>query len=131
MLKQRILTALVGLPVLLYVLTTGSKLLLGAFFAVFIGLSVFEISAMILPRMELLFLSKNPDLHKADRLRSFDIVLTLLLGFIIFFSFVLLPLKLSAGVTVAGFMASILIGTLLAKDNDTAMGHAMGYVFSL
>lgn len=86
---------------------------------------------MVLPRMELLFHQQNPDLQEAERVRSFDIVLTLLLGFTIFASYIFLPLKLTVGVAIAVFMASILIGALLAKDNDAAMGHALGYVLSL
>jgi len=59
MLLQRIITSLIGLPLLIWILIRGQKWHLVALFLVFVATSVHEISKMLVPSLEAKILGKD------------------------------------------------------------------------
>jgi phosphatidate cytidylyltransferase len=55
MLKQRILTAVLGLPLFIWMLAKGEQWMVGLFFLVCVGFCTYEISHMILPKLDEVF----------------------------------------------------------------------------
>lgn len=128
MLKQRILTALIGLPIVMGSIYFGGIYLRLAFFSAFVAISVYEMASMLLPRLEML---TRPEEMGTVRINRFDLSLTVGLSLLLLWTFVFVDAKYTHGIVISCLLFSILCGTVLAKDNDTALGHALGYLMSI
>jgi phosphatidate cytidylyltransferase len=131
MLKQRILTAVIGLPLVLYALLFGHEAVRALMFMIFVGLSVYELAAMLLPRLEALMLSGSDSESDSIRIHKFDVILSICLAELMFLAFVAFDRSYALGLIIGCLLFSILVGALLAKNNDSALGHALGYLMSI
>lgn len=129
MLKQRILTAVVLLPFLIGLLLFGPPWLLIFFFMVLVGVGTYETAAMLMPRLELAF--KEPGTKTRGDVPPWMIPIAVLLACMLFLGSSADTVHGGRGMVLTGMLGSILLGSFLAPDNETAFARTMGLLVSI
>ncbi len=130
MLRQRLLTALVGVPVLLGIFLWASPAVVSFFFLAFISLSVFEISGMILPALEAKLGLTAAEKNAVLPIRMGQL-LCIVTGILIFWLATFVTYEAGRGGIVVGMCVLMVIAVFSAKEIDRAMVRLMGYVVSV
>ncbi|SME87759.1 phosphatidate cytidylyltransferase [Pseudobacteriovorax antillogorgiicola] len=127
MLKQRVLTVLLALPLFLALLILAPKWVLIPFFMCLVGLGTFEMASMLVPRLENAF---NPASQQSKP--PLWIVPTAV-GFacLIFLGSSVYSADGGRGMVLAGMLGGILIGSFFAPDNETAFARTVALLVSI
>lgn len=128
MLKQRLLTALVGLPLLLALFSYAPQWVILGVFIGFVGLSTYEIAAMMLPRLEQVFHSGASEARRPTRTGE---LLCIALGLLVFTATALTSEVAARGILLGCLLLAILLGAFFSPDNETAVGRILGYLISI
>jgi phosphatidate cytidylyltransferase len=129
MLKQRIVTALLALPLLIVFLIYGPQWLLIPFFMVLVGLGTYEMASMLMPRLEVVFKGGNSE--QTGKVPPWMVPTSVLLACLIFLGSSAYSFDGGRGMVLAGMLGSILLGCFLAPDNDTAFARTVGLLVSI
>jgi phosphatidate cytidylyltransferase len=130
MLRQRIITAAIGIPVLLLILLWAPSPVVSFFFLVFIGLSVFEISAMILPALDSKMHLPNQG-ERSSRAIWLGQALCITVGMLLFLVSTFGTYEAGRGGIVVGMSVLMLVGVFSAHDIDRSIVRLMGYLVSV
>ncbi|MBQ46684.1 MAG: hypothetical protein CMP10_04215 [Zetaproteobacteria bacterium] len=126
MIKQRVLTAAIALPLLLIVLMKAPKGLLIGFLTVCVAIGTWEIAHMLLPVLWKKF-SKGRTAKKFDRVL---IGIPVCLAVLIFLGSSV-SVDAGRGMILFGMLGSILIGCFWAPSNEIAFARTAGYLISI
>ena len=114
MLWQRLLTSLIGLPLLLWVIIRGHKWQMVALFLVFVGTSVHEISKMLVPSLEAKILGAT---HRSERVQgTFWHIAGISIAMVLFFVATQGDYDTGRSGIALGFVAMMLLG-IFTGDN--------------
>lgn len=130
MLKQRVITALIALPLVLIPFLLEQLWLLIPFFCACVGLSTYEMSNMIVPRLEAIFTSGHLDSGRQEQSTLWMTWLAVIVACVIFLGAASDP-EHGRGVIIAGFLGVILLGCFLAANNDQAFGRVVGMLTTI
>ena len=115
MLKVRVLSAVVGLPLLVLGMLYLPSFAVSLFFMACVGISVFETNQMILPKLLSHF---NSDSAKAIP-PKFHLFLTLsIASFIFIYSTAAVEVGSGRGILVGGLLACVFVGTFTSSDTQ-------------
>lgn len=124
MLKQRVLTALIGLPLLTALMIWGPPWLLFCFFLICVAISVQEVMAMLLPRLEFMLVTKSMDMGRKTAPRW-------LMGLVIMTGIAILTLSFlgsqvpnPVGAFTALILIPVLAGSFSSPDPSVAFGRS-------
>lgn len=138
MLKQRLLTALIGLPVLIYLLTHAPRLAVLGIFAAFVIIATNEFAYILLPRLvkgfEAIEQTTAGDVPLASMGKSghfFSVVLCIILALSVFLSAVVVDEKNWQVLFIAGVALVILYGMLSVPNHATAIGQTLGFLIAI
>lgn len=149
MLKQRVITALIGLPGLIYLLAFGAPWVVQAFLILCLGMSVFEMLNMLQPRLDDLqstFSSSEIRDEAAEKAqarlnamtegerRASYMRLSLLFAFLVMglaTAVLLSPSGAGKGIVIAGIMAAIVGGVFATRGIDAEVARAFGFTMAL
>ena len=133
MLKTRIITALIGLPCVLYIFIACPQWVVALFLLCVTGVSIFECASMILPACDRLVGEDVEDIGVEEQ--AFDI--TIMIGF----CFVIACLTFIAavnwskdamnGMMIFGLLTTICVGIFSSSKVDQAVSRTMGMLVSL
>lgn len=126
MLRQRLITALIALPIVLLPFLLEQMWLLIPFFCGCVALATYEIGSMLLPRLDAILRSGRVNSGRDDGHAEWLIGVGVILACIIFLGAASDPQQAGRGVIIAGFLATILLGCFLAPNNEQSLGRAMG-----
>lgn len=132
MLKQRIITALIALPLVVAMLMFGPQWLLTLFFTFLVGIGTYESSSMLMPRLEGLFQGSDSDKRQLLVQPAWMVPVAVILASLIFLgSSFYSDVGGGRGMVLAGLLGSILLGSFLAPNNDIAFARIMGLLISI
>lgn len=129
MLKQRILTAVLALPLLIALLIFGPEWLLIPFFMALVGMGTYEMAAMLMPRLEVAF--KQGGATGRGKVPVWMVPTAVVLACLIFLGSSVYSVDGGRGTVLAGLLGSILLGSFLAPDNETAFARTVGLLVSI
>jgi phosphatidate cytidylyltransferase len=132
MLRQRLLTAAIGIPALLFILIWAPSNVVSFFFLVFIGLAVFEISSMILPALDSKMHITIPAGEKNSR-RSIRLgqAFCITIGMLVFLVSTFGTYEAGRGGIVVGMSLLMLVAVFSVHDIDRSIVRLMGYLVSV
>lgn len=135
MLKVRLMTVIIGLPIVLYVLILGPRWSALVFFSVVIALSVYETALMLLPRLDEIYKQiRTTDQPVTDFAFSHFKKLALfcsMVGVTMLVIFGIGDRASGAGVIVFGLIIVILLGVFATEGIDIEMARVFGYLVSI
>jgi len=146
MLKLRVVTAVIGLPILIWVLAAGPAWTLLLFYLLCVSLAVSEAARMLLPRLDELFAhfeaaDADDAAWKARRLARSDtekrqqyFALTafcVLVAAVIFLASAMLDDSAGRAVLIIGLMTTILVGVFATRGIDGEMARVIGFLVSI
>mgnify|MGYP001544221283 CR=1 FL=1 len=134
MLRLRILTAAIGLPLVLLTFVFGPDWLIFGALMVFLTLCVFEAARMILPRLEELLagpVAKQFEVKTGHLGKEGLVFLTIFMGWLIFVTSALGPQGGARSVIVVGLLVTIVVSTFIARDIELAMAQMLAILFAL
>ena len=131
MLKQRVLTAAVALPLAIALLVYGSSYVVAAFFTVAVALCTYEVASMLQPKLEAAF-AEASDLDAVEtRGGAWTVWWSVLIAAGTFVFVSLDTLGAGVGVAVFGLLSCFLVGAFFAPDNSVAFGRITTLVISI
>jgi phosphatidate cytidylyltransferase len=125
MLKTRVITAIIALIFMLSVFLYGNSHFMRLFFALLVGVSTYEISAMIFPRIYTLF-SANHQAEPPKLLQPLVIGMSCLL-----FAGSAYTQGYGVSVMMLGLLGSLLFGIFIAPEIDLSFGAGAGILVCL
>lgn len=130
MLKQRVLTAIVGLLALIGVFTWGSPLVIQGLYVIMVALSCREIASIVIHRLETAF---APNWSGKDDPVSarFSIWVAIFLGVVAFTASSSSSAAGALGVVIAAMTASMVIGSFSSRHVPTAMARVLGFLVTI
>lgn len=131
MLKQRVLTAVIGLPLLLALLLFGPAWAVIPFFLVMVGLSTYETAHMLVPRLE--FISCEGSLREGRMTESgkWVVVVAVVLSCVMFLVSSAGSDMAAKGIIVVSFLSSMLLGCFCSADNNLGFGRTAALLISI
>jgi phosphatidate cytidylyltransferase len=134
-LAVRIATAVIGAPLVLFCLISGSPHLVFLLLAICLTLSVSEATKMLLPKLEYLLVphpspDNSADVEKLRHLRRLTFV-SIGLSWIIFTLSAAGPQGGARGLIVCGLLGAIVLASFLTDDVDQAMAQLFGLLFAV
>jgi len=132
MLKQRLITALIALPLLLLLLSYGPHWAIILIFTIIVGFSTYEAAAMLLPRLDEIF--GNLTVGEADspaKTTNTGIYLCTVLGVVLYVFSAFSEGTATRASMVLGMLAAILIGAFSSKNIELAMSRVFGYLLCI
>jgi len=127
MLKQRILTSVIALPILLYVLIWADPAIATFFFLGFVGLSVFEISGIMLPALEKRLASDEKGSYSFKKWQFFCVLIAIALFTISTFG----THDAGRGGIVLGMSVLMLVGVFSSRTIDRSIVRLTGFLVSV
>jgi phosphatidate cytidylyltransferase len=121
MLRTRLITAAIALPVALLVLLKGSSQVIMGLFALFVALGTYEVSSMLTPRLQEVFGESEISEEKSGW--RWPIFLSAILAVTIFLFSSHDPQFAGRGMVLVGFLGSIVIGCFCSSNNDIAFAR--------
>jgi phosphatidate cytidylyltransferase len=146
MLRLRIATAVVGLPIVVWILGWGPHWAHLLFFLACLAVAVAEASRILQPRLDDLFAALEPaddfdaalkarrlSLSLEDRRRQYFVLSSfcVLVAAFMFLAAALLPESKLSGVLIAGLLVAILVGVFATRGIDAEMARVIGFVVSI
>jgi len=133
MLKARIITAAIGLPLLLAILFFAEPIWLIPLFMIFVALSTYEMATMVLPKMQQLAWISSGGLEP----RPSETPPTVFIWGCVFLALFAFgassagSLESGRGMIVAALLGAIFVGAFSAKDVETAGCLILGFLLSV
>jgi phosphatidate cytidylyltransferase len=138
MLKQRLLTALIGLPVLLYLIANGSRFVALGIFAAFVIVATYEFAHILLPRLVESFESieqNSGDIPVASNPHQFHSLfglgLCIFLAVAVFLTAAHFDPQSWQVVFITGVALVITYGMLSVPNHATAIGQTLGFLIAI
>lgn len=132
MLKQRVITALIGLPLLLGTLAWAPEWAVALMFLGCVGIASYEIAAMMLPRLEAVFNLQHRDSGALRvKIPAYSVWFCVFIACTVFTVSVSHSPIAGRGILIVSVLSTILMGAFLSPDNNIAMGRILGYTISL
>lgn len=129
MLKQRVITAVIALPLMVAMFTFGPQWLLLIFFTVIVGLGTYETARMLMPRLESAFQQSSSSQTQPPP--HWMVPVAVALACFIFLGSSVYSNGGGRGMVLAGLLGSILLGSFLAPDNETAFARIVGLLLAI
>lgn len=133
MLKKRILTAVIGLPLTIWIFAFAPQWIVAFFLLIVTGISIFECASMLLPACDQLVDNGDEDIGIEEK--SFD--LTVNIGFccivacLIFIAAINWSKVAMNGMMIFGMLTTICVGIFSSANIERAMMRTMGMLLSL
>ncbi len=124
MLKTRVITAIVGLMVLVSIFAFGNPHFMRLFFTCLVGISTYEIASMIMPQMYQRFGKNHHDLPR------WWIPLVTGLACVLYAGSAYTS-RYGIGVMMVGLLGGLLLGVFLVEDIDLSFAQAAGILVCL
>ena len=128
MLSMRVLTAVIALPLALYILIFAPYWLASLVFILIVGLSSFELSYMLIPKLEEVFGSGS---KKKQQKNEWLVTTAVICSCLVFIGAAMMDESSQTGFILFGVLASILIGAFLASSNELAFGRIVALLMSV
>lgn len=131
MLKQRVITAAIALPLALGIFLYGSSDLLLYVFTICVAFGTYEVASMVAPRLEGIFKSGVVDSPVDSESPKWVVLCAVLVACAIFYISARDPEYAGRGMIVAGMLGSILVGSFLANNNELAFARLTTLLLSI
>lgn len=130
MLQSRILTAIIGLPILLGILLFAPKHTIAYFLCALVALSSFETTRLIFPVIHFKMAGRHFvfDTHPNPSAYSYGATV---IAIVIFALVVFQLTPTAAGAVVAGLLIAMLVGLVLTKEGEEPVANILGFPFIL
>ncbi len=131
MLKQRVLTAVIGLPLLLALLLFGPPWALILGFLVLVGLATYETAHMLAPRLEFIFREGSLKEGRIATSGKWVVVVAVVLSCLMFVVSAAGSEIAGKGIIVVSFLSSMLLGYFCSPDNNLGFGRTATLLTSI
>ncbi len=131
MLKQRIITAAIALPIALLVLILAPARALIVVFSMFVVAATYEIASMLTPRLEGILMSGSIDAPLKQNYPRWIVGLAVLFAVGIFVASAQDSSIAGRGMVLTGTLGSILIGCFMSPTNNIAVGRVFTLLISI
>lgn len=130
MLKQRVMTAAIGLPAVIGIFAVGPKWLLILIFLVFVGISAYESSRLLIPRMSKIFGAAAAGKTSSMRDEWFQ-PLAVVLAILLFVASSASPYQGAHGMLVVGLIGVMVLGLFSSRTIELAMGRSASLLLTV
>lgn len=129
MLKQRVMTAAIGLPSVIGIFAFGPKWLLILIFLIFVGISAFEAAPLLIPRMSKIF---SVAAGKTSSIRDeWFQPLAVVLALILFVASSASPYQGAHGMLVVALIGVMVLGLFSSHSIEIAMGRSAALLMTV
>lgn len=131
MLRQRVITAVVGLPIALAILFYAPHSVILIVFALFVGLGTYEVATMMTPRMEGIMASGLVDGPLAQRYPRWLVYVSIASAVLIFVASGQDSRVAGRGMVLFGTLGSMLVACFFSPNNNLAVGRVLVVLLSI
>lgn len=131
MLKQRVLTAIVSLPLLLALLLFGPAWAVIPFFLLLVGFATYETAHMLVPRLEFVFREGSFKEGRNTDSGKWVVAVAVVLSCLMFLVSSAGSEMAAKGIIVVSFLSSMLLGCFCSADINVGFGRIAGLLIAI
>jgi phosphatidate cytidylyltransferase len=137
MLKYRVITAIVGLPIAWAIFVFAPKWFIVPVFLACMSLTAFEIGLMLFPRFEELLGGRPPykntdEPSRRDLLRKYyRPLIVVIIGWVVFLTSAVGSYAGGRGILIVALLIGFMIGSFASRNVDVAAARGIGFIVSL